>query len=76
MERIGIATVPNGYFGDTARVTLAMIKNQLVCLSPSGSYYRAPLSEFKTVTEAKWHIENHPTLKQYFSNVKFDEICA
>lgn len=79
MIAIGNATVPNGYYGDTARIILAIIEKGdrpcvLVCLSLSGSYYRAPVSEFKTIAEAQWHIENHPTLKSYFSNVTFDRI--
>lgn len=80
MLAIGNATVPDGYNGHTARIILAIIEKGdrpciLVCLTEAGSYYRAPVvSEFSTIAEAQWHIENHPVMRSYFSNVTFDRL--
>lgn len=80
MLSIGNATVPNGYFGDTERIILAIKDNgperpvKLVCLTHTGAYYSAPVSEFRTIAEAQWHVLNHPVMREYFSKVTFDRM--
>jgi hypothetical protein len=71
---IASALVPDGYFGDTQQVEIALLDKgtgslRIVCLpvNGKGSYYSAPAPEVQDKAEAEWILVNHPACRHYFS---------
>lgn len=56
------ATVPDGYFGETAVVGIAMIGTAIVAVANCG-YYRLGLPDAIDQAEAMWLLHNHPTAR-------------
>lgn len=59
MLTIASATVPDGYFGDTQRILVALIDKgigrpmRMVCVTQTGAYYPAPVTEVADRAEAE-----------------------
>lgn len=61
-------TIPNGYFGETQVVGVALIGERTVFVADCG-YFRAPIGEVASKEEALWMLGHHPAAKN-ITNIK------
>jgi hypothetical protein len=62
IRMIAQATVPDGYFGATMSIGIAIIGTRIVGVARFG-YYGLGLPEAASIDEALWLLNNHPTAR-------------
>ena len=62
MIMLAQATVPDGYFGDTMPIGIAMLNGRIIGVAKFG-YYNLGLPLATDKAEALWLLKNHPTAR-------------
>jgi hypothetical protein len=70
MIYLGAYKVPKGVYGGYMVANVVLQQGYLVHVFPFGSH-KSPFlpMQFENSREAKWHIENHPNGKRYYTKV-------
>lgn len=72
MTILASATVDDGYFGHTCRVSLHYRDGYVIELHEGGSH-KGPIRQCADINEAVWMLSNHPTAKRRYSQLRWHE---